>query len=309
MLENTDRRDGEIYVFRDDDPLKVAIQVARATDRPLLLRGAPGVGKSSIAAYVARDNNWRYYEKTVTARTEATDLLWTFDAVKKFGDALQLPHREADAALDDGDYVEPGAIWWAFDRDGARSSRPETSRAGPPREPFAEVNRDRDAAGAVVLIDELDKADPDIPNAVLVPLGSREFEVTDTGDRVEQKTPSVLIIITTNEERDLPPAFVRRCVVHTLETPEPKVLVEIAKAHAKHRKHSFSAAQLKLVHEIADLIQSLQVAATASRSRPPGVAEFLDTVWAVIDLEVATTADHRWKYVKGMTLTKEGPMP
>jgi MoxR-like ATPase len=306
MPDNIDRRDGEIYIFREDDPLQLAIEVAQATDRPLLLRGAPGVGKSSIAAYVARQNNWRYYEKTVTARTEATDLLWTFDAVKKFGDALQLPHREATATLEDRDYVEPGAIWWAFDLEGARSSRPDTSRVGAPQEPFEEVNRERSADGAVVLIDELDKADPDVPNAVLVPLGSREFEVTDTGARVKQETPAVLIVITTNEERDLPPAFIRRCVVHTLETPEPEMLARIAEAHAEHRELSFSSDQMDLVLEIAELIKSLQAAATESRSRPPGVAEFLDTVWAVIDLQVETTTDPRWEYVQRMTLTKDG---
>jgi MoxR-like ATPase len=121
MLENIDRRDGHVYVFGSkDDPLQLAVQVALTTDRPLLLRGDPGVGKSSIAAFIARKRNWRYYEHEVTARTEATDLLWTFDAVRKLGDATMLASRGPDAALDDHDYVEPGDLWWAFDQEGAR---------------------------------------------------------------------------------------------------------------------------------------------------------------------------------------------
>src|SRR5437879_3622590 len=76
-LDAPDRRDGRVYVT--DAPIKLALKVALATGRPLLLRGDPGSGKSSLAAYVARNLGWRYYEHVVTARTDATDLLWTFD--------------------------------------------------------------------------------------------------------------------------------------------------------------------------------------------------------------------------------------
>src|SRR3712207_1410477 len=121
MLENVDRRDGLVYEYAgDEDPLRLTVEVAQATERPLLLRGDPGVGKSSLAAYIARELGWRYYEHAVTARTEAADLLWTFDAVRKLGDATMLVNRGPDARLNDHDYVEPGQLWWAFDPDGAR---------------------------------------------------------------------------------------------------------------------------------------------------------------------------------------------
>jgi hypothetical protein len=130
VLENVDRRDGKVYVFgSDDDPPRLAAQVAIITDRPLLLRGDPGVGKSSLAAFIARDRNWRYYEHTVTARTEATDLLWTFDAVRKLGDASLLASRGPGAKLDDHDYVKPGELWWAFDPASAKRRGAESDGA------------------------------------------------------------------------------------------------------------------------------------------------------------------------------------
>src|SRR5262245_33443460 len=79
-----DQRDGSVYVSNAD--IELALKVAVITGRPLLLTGGPGAGKSSLAAYVARNLNWRYYEHVVTARTEATDVLWTFDAVRKLAD-------------------------------------------------------------------------------------------------------------------------------------------------------------------------------------------------------------------------------
>ena len=75
-----DSRDGQVYVLPSTDPLWLAVRIAMTTGRPLLLRGDPGTGKSSLAAKVALDEKWRYYEHTVTPRTDATDLLWTFDS-------------------------------------------------------------------------------------------------------------------------------------------------------------------------------------------------------------------------------------
>ncbi|MBZ5626525.1 MAG: AAA family ATPase [Acidobacteriia bacterium] len=80
-----DVRDGSVYVYEDE--IKLAVRVALATGRPLLLLGAPGSGKSSLAAFVARTMNWNYFEQVVTSRTKAQDLLWTFDAVRRLRDA------------------------------------------------------------------------------------------------------------------------------------------------------------------------------------------------------------------------------
>src|SRR6478735_1711529 len=99
-----DQRDGAVYVT--DPDLLLAVDVALAARRPLLLRGDPGSGKSSLAAFLARNLGWRYYEQVVTARTRPRDLLWTFDAVRKLADASATD--TSAESLRDADYVEPG---------------------------------------------------------------------------------------------------------------------------------------------------------------------------------------------------------
>ena len=84
-----------------------------------------------------------------------------------------------------------------------------------------------------MLVDEIDKADPDVPNALLIPLGSRQFQVAETDDTISQITPNVLVVLTTNEERELPPAFLRRCVPYMVPHPDRRSLKRIAAAHAK----------------------------------------------------------------------------
>ena len=98
-----DSRDGQVYVLPRTDPLWLAVRIAKTTGRPLLLRGDPGTGKSSLAAKVALDEKWRYYEHNITPRTDGTDLLWTFDAA---GKAARAPSNDA-GSLDDYEFVEP----------------------------------------------------------------------------------------------------------------------------------------------------------------------------------------------------------
>ena len=303
MLENLDRRDGRVYVFAsDDDPLHLAADVAIATDRPLLLRGWPGV-VSSLAAYIAHERSWRYYEHTVTARTDATDLMWTFDAVRKLGDAMQIGTGQVKPTLLDHDYVRPGVLWWAFNPDSAEARGCDGVPVRPAAEP-GEHNEGRGDEGAVVLIDEIDKADPDVPNALLSALGSRTFDVTDTDTHVKQQRRKVLVVITTNEERMLPPAFLRRCVVHVVQPPTSDHMERIAVQHSITQGRPFTPDQLAVVKKVAGLTESLQKAAHEQKKRPPGVAEFLDTVWAAVELEI-TVDDDRLEFVKKLTLTKD----
>ena len=122
-----DPRDGRVYVMSDD--IDLAVRVTLATGRPLLLRGDPGSGKSSLAAYIARQRGWRYYEHVVTSRTQARDLLWTFDSVRRLADAQVL---QGGATLSDYDYVEPGVLWWAMARDSAwRRGAPDDVKLAP----------------------------------------------------------------------------------------------------------------------------------------------------------------------------------
>jgi MoxR-like ATPase len=312
-LDMPDRRDGRIYDF--DAQLKLAVEVALATGRPLLLRGEPGSGKSSLAAYVARNLNWRYYEHTVTSATRAEDLLWRYDAIGRLSDAQV--RKEGDPRLNDQDYVEPGVLWWVFNE---ASARRRGAPAGAPlrkeaEEPNAELNAGRDRERAVVLIDELDKADPDVPNGLLVPLGSATFRVTETGTLVarparteaESRTDArsrLLVVVTTNEERDLPPAFLRRCVIHRLEHPDPKRLVRIAQLHLEHPGEPLDEETLKLCQSVARRLQKLRKQARELAERPPSTAEYLDAVRACRDLGITVGSSRAWRTIERSTLKK-----
>ncbi len=120
-----------MYDEDEGNRIELAVNVALAAERPLLVRGVPGTGKSSLAADVAWRLNWRYYEVVVSSRTQARDLQWTFDAVERLSDAQVTGAAGADARRrlrDDAAYVRPGALWWAFDRESAsRRASPTTS--------------------------------------------------------------------------------------------------------------------------------------------------------------------------------------
>lgn len=305
-----DRRDGAVYVWTED--VALALKVALITGRPLLLMGDPGTGKSSLAAYAARNLGWRYYEHVVTARTEATDLLWTFDAVRKLADASS-PHT-AGAELRDTDYVDPGVLWWAFDPGLAARRGADAYWGRPAADPNAELNAGRSSEHAVVLIDEIDKADPDVPNALLVPLGSMEFEVAETQCTVRltgvepgavgAARGRVLVVVTTNQERDLPPAFVRRCVVHRLAAPDRDALVAIAEAHAVAGGRWLQPAERDLCVAVADRLVALREAARDVDGWKPGTAEYLDAVRACLRLGITVDSD-RWSMVERLTLAKD----
>jgi MoxR-like ATPase len=311
-----DRRDGAVYVL--DDQLRLAVDVALATGRPLLLRGEPGSGKSSLAAFLARNLGWRYYEHVVSSRTTAQDLLWSFDSMRRLADASK---PGGFARLDDASYTEPGVMWWALDRKSAlRRGRDEASGAGGDdddvaAEPFGSLNADRDQAHAVVLIDEIDKADPDVPNGLLVPLGSTEFLVTPIRLLVREQPsgdglPHHLIVITTNEERELPPAFLRRCIVHTLPPPEPETLRDIARRHlalADPRPADAPAedplARENLLAKLAGKFFALRIEAQQRGERPPSTAEYLDAVRVCRRLLVEVD-DQTWRLVEPLVLLK-----
>jgi len=295
-----DRRDGLGYVTLPR--IELAVNVALATGRPLLLRGEPGSGKSSLAAHIALTKRWRYYEQVVTSRTQGRDLLWTYDHVRRLSDAQV---RGRGAELRDELYVTPGPLWWAFDPGSAAGGEGERRV-----DPWHEVNKDRKPHCAVVLIDEIDKADPDMPNSLLVPLGSNRFRVQETGEEVTRQTPVVdgepaghLVVITTNEERELPQAFLRRCVVLSLTEPGKDRLVEIAEAHFTTSVGAFTPADRKLAEELADALLSTRREAKEQGLRPPSTAEFLDALRACKELTI-DTEDPRWAQLKQLTLLK-----
>jgi MoxR-like ATPase len=259
-----DRRDG-VYVWNPE--IELAIEVALATGRPLLLRGATGAGKSSLAIAEARKRGWRYYEQTITSRTQARELLWEVDQLARLHDARQ------GSAQPVRKYIRPGTLWWAINRDGARAFSPEAEDPNMNLDPLGKkVDHER----AVVLLDEIDKADPDVPNNLLVPLGSYRFIIEEAVESVHlERGAPPLIIITSNGERELPPAFLRRCVEYWIADADEDRLLDIAQAH-------FAEGRDVLRAMLADIM-----AARPERwngAARPSPAEFIDCVNAIRNL-------------------------
>lgn len=282
-----DRGDGG-YVYSDD--IVLAVNVALATGRPLLVRGPSGSGKSSLARSVSGVLSRRYYEKVVTSRSQAEHLLWEVDTLRRLQDA-QLGRLASDYAR----YTYPGVLWWAFDRGSARDQYGCSTASGTAAPDPGEGG---DTQEAVVLLDEIDKADPDVPNNLLVPLGSLRFRVEPLGMEVTAVCPP-LIIITTNEERDLPPAFLRRCVELKLSAPGRAMLLKIGSAH-------FGEDKLPLLERLADVIVD-QV--SGQKGSEVSAAEYIDTVRACLELNVAPdspTWEEFWSRLSQITVWKHG---
>lgn len=218
-----DRTPGERYVFSDE--LTLAVNVAMATRRPLLLRGKTGTGKTSLAYAAATHLNRRYLETVISSRTEAEHLQWQVDHLRRLRDAQANDLKAMER------YVIPGILWWALDP--VTAEKQWNDAGGGPRYLRAgDKAIEKDVRPAVVLLDEIDKADPDLPNNLLMPLGSLAYQVEPTGQTVsagEENAP--LLIITSNDERDLPAAFLRRCIEHEIELPKRKLLLDIAERH------------------------------------------------------------------------------
>jgi MoxR-like ATPase len=277
-----DRRDGTVY--RMDPRLRLAVDLALVTGRPLLVRGEPGSGKSSLAPYLARNLKARYYEEVVTGATRIEDFLWRFDTVRKLSDAQA--RQQGSKAPGDESYIVPGVLWKAFNSDG------QFSEGGKP--------------DAVVLVDEIDKADPDVPNGLLVPIGSGRFHGPMISQWIEiPESHRVFVVITTNEERQLPPAFLRRCVVVQIPPPTKASLVEIATLHfAGPGSGEPAEDDAALFGALAEKLLDLRRTIT-KRERPPGIAEYLDAVRACKDLNLDPRVESpAWRAVEEFTLRK-----
>jgi MoxR-like ATPase len=279
-----DRRDGGVYSYTPW--ITLAVDVALATGRPLLVRGPSGGGKSSLARNAARVLGWRYYEQVISSRTQAQDLLWEIDHLRRLQDA-QINKLRGGI----GSYLRPGVLWWAFDRKSAQNQAQRFYGDQADHDP----NLGDGHARAVVLLDEIDKADPDVPNNLLVPLGSLEFQVPEAAPVKTPEKNAPLVVITTNDERELPPAFLRRCVELVLEAPDRERLIKIGKLH-------FPKASKALLASLAETVLSAPAGGTA---QPPSIAEYLDTVRACGTLGVEPGTE-KWDSLVKVTVWKHG---
>ena len=306
-----------IHVFLQD--AVEAVNAALAARRPLLIQGEPGTGKTQLAAAVALKLGRALVSLTVDSRTESRDLLWKSDAVRRLAQAQLLaafPDEEKSQAealkkLDEENFVIPGPIWWGFHWKSATTYAKASGSPLPHVRSEIPVSDDVPDNGCVVLVDEIDKAETDVPNGLLEALGANRFpapgnahedDEDDTSPtesaryiKPDQQRPAPLVIVTTNGERELPDAFLRRCVILTLPVPPEgrdlkSWLIELGKNH-------FPGINDDLLKDAADMLIEDREACDLASARP-GQAEFLDVIRAVREQIPDNRADDQKKLLQ-----------
>lgn len=208
----------ENYVATDD--LTVAVNAAIRLERPLLVKGEPGTGKTVLAEEIAAALKAPLITWHVKSTTKAQQGLYEYDAVSRLRDSQLGDPRVSDI----GNYIKRGKLWEAF----ASAERP------------------------VLLIDEIDKADIEFPNDLLLELDRMEFHVYETGETVRAARRPVMII-TSNNEKELPDAFLRRCFFHYIRFPDAETMQAIVEVHFPGIKKRLMEEALKLFFEVREV--------------------------------------------------------
>ena len=224
---------------------------------------------------------WAYHRFVVDVQVEARDLLYTTDPVRRLAEAQLLGHLaksedELRKALDISRFTIPGPLWWGFNW---KSAQQQCDTVG--LHPSVSLDSGDPEKGVVVLIDEIDKADVSVPNGLLEALGEGEFDVPGVGCIKYSSDRPPLILLTTNEERTLPDAFLRRCFVLQLRLPEEEKALK-AFLRGRARTH-FSEEELEdeIVAEAVRLLIEYRAKVRGRGQVPPGQAELLDLLRAV----------------------------
>jgi MoxR-like ATPase len=270
-----------------DSDMVNAVNAALAINRPLLIWGEPGIGKSQLVKAVAKELSRPFLHFVADARTEARDLLWHFDAVARLAEA-QLNRNpvlqgEADPLAIEN-FIVPGVMWWALNWDSAQKMAKQCKRKEP------DIAGRKVKNGVVVLIDEIDKADTDVPNGLLEALGSSRFHPQGLDEPVTCCGEKPLVMITTNEERSLPDAFLRRCLSLHLSFPaesgeQQAFLVERAEQNAAHFPKLNTAV---FTEAAAMLVEDRQYAKGRGFYPLPGQAEYFDMLRGIQRLSQQT---------------------
>ncbi|WP_336055348.1 AAA family ATPase [Nitratireductor sp. CH_MIT9313-5] len=228
-----------------DKDLMVAVNAAIALERPLLVKGEPGTGKTELAIQVADALGLDLIQWHVKSTTRAQQGLYEYDAVSRLRDSQLGDDRFNDI----NNYIRRGKLWEAF------AAQKKT----------------------VLLIDEIDKADIEFPNDLLQELDKMEFHVYETGETVKARQRPI-VIITSNNEKELPDAFLRRCFFHYIRFPEPDTLARIVEVHYPGIKQRLVSEALKQFYEIREV---------PGLKKKPSTSEALDWIRLLVADDVA----------------------
>ena len=233
MPSQTDRFEGTADYIATDD-LKIAVNAAVALERPLLIKGEPGTGKTVLAYEIAKAMKAPLITWHIKSTTKAHNGLYEYDAVSRLRDSQLGEARVHDVR----NYLKPGKLWEAF----TAPNRP------------------------VLLIDEIDKADIEFPNDLLQELDRMEFYVHETDETIRAEVRPI-VIITSNNEKELPDAFLRRCFFHYIRFPDDQTMKSIVDVHFPGIKPRLVSEALKTFYEIRD---------TPGLKKKPSTSELLD---------------------------------
>ncbi|KZN52568.1 AAA family ATPase [Pseudoalteromonas luteoviolacea] len=272
-----------------------AIQAAYFANRPLLVRGDPGLGKSQMAPAIASWLNLHFNYASIHANTEIEDLLYKVDHIKRFShghgnhDDINIRH-----------FIEPGVVWQAI--------APDTHLQECDSKECADTTEERD--GSMLLIDEIDKADASLPNALLEVLNNKTISVTPVGQTLEQKSDNpLLVVITSNDEKALPDAFLRRCAILdlSLEQGEEGVnqLLNIVGVHYVDYEKKFAQG---IVQRLAEQLIKLRGLCGEKNEYLPGTSELLD-ILRVLDRYNHHEQPEQLKIIESFFLQKQRQRP